>query len=482
MESRKVMRKKLFKQIFSFLLCVVLTISLVPGAVVAADTSGGNGSFVSETHDVFQHTESTLAPGVEQYTNYAYAKDGKQMVYYVATADISRDDVVVQTSYLKQHENGVMGIDLNNMSRWELDHMRVAPGFTATYTVQDDENIATIVITRTGKNDTVGEGTLVSMPIRTWELKTGYTYESGTKNGKPAFTYKQFRDMKEFWPVDISMEIDRGLVTFVDGTTDTFSGEGPQVDTESYKMAKDMISTVEGKAYYDAWDGGHIHTAAALPDQAATCTEDGYTGRTYCESCNFVVNWGTAIPAGTYLFGDDGVLVGPGDAAVVASGSCGENATWTLYDSGKLEIGGTGAVSDYGSQLVTPWVGYRDQIKSIEIGAGITSIGRYVFSRLYACTSITFAEGSKLEKIEVTGFYYDFQVTSVVLPETVRSIGVLAFANMYGLTDLYVPQGVSMIGDNAFRGSRQVTLSVAAGSYAELYAVNQNIAHISRDK
>ena len=404
------------------------------------------------------------------------------MVYYVATADISRDDVVVQTSYLKQHENGVMGIDLNNMSRWELDRMRVAPGFTATYTVQDDENIATIVITRTGKNDTMGEGALVSMPIRTWELKTGYTYESGTKNGKPAFTYKQFRDMKEFWPVDISMEIDRGLVTFVDGTTDTFSGEGPQVDTESYKMAKDMISTVEGKAYYDAWDGGHIRTAAALPDQAATCTEDGYTGRTYCESCNFVVDWGTAIPAGTYLFGEDGVLVGPSDAAVVASGSCGENATWTLYDSGKLEIGGTGAVSDYESQLVTPWVGYRDQIKSIEIGAGITSIGRYAFSHLYACTSITFAEGSKLEKIEVTGFYYDFQVTSVVLPETVRSIGVLAFANMYGLTDLYVPQGVSMIGDNAFRGSGQVTLSVAAGSYAELYAVNQNIAHISRDK
>ena len=100
------------------------------------------------------------------------------------------------------------------------------------------------MITRTGKNDTAGEGILVSMSIRTWELKTGYTCESGTKNGKPAFTYKQFRDMKEFWPVDISMEINRGLVTFVDGTTDTFSGEGPQVDTESYKMAKDMISTV----------------------------------------------------------------------------------------------------------------------------------------------------------------------------------------------------------------------------------------------
>ena len=33
------------------------------------------------------------------------------MVYYVATADITRDDVVIQTSYLKQHENGIMGMD-----------------------------------------------------------------------------------------------------------------------------------------------------------------------------------------------------------------------------------------------------------------------------------------------------------------------------------------------------------------------------------
>lgn len=78
----------------------------MPTAAFAAGTD-----YASETHDVFKHTESTLAPGVEQYINYAYAKDGKQMVYYVATADITRDDVVVQTSYLKQHENGIMGME-----------------------------------------------------------------------------------------------------------------------------------------------------------------------------------------------------------------------------------------------------------------------------------------------------------------------------------------------------------------------------------
>ena len=200
-------------------------------------------------------------------------------------------------------------IDLNNMSKWELDHMDVAKGFEAKYSIQDDENIATIKINRVGKNDATGEGVLVSMPIRTWELKMGYTYTSGTKNGKTAFTYAQFKSMKEFWPVDISMEVDRGIVTFNDGTTDTFSGETPQVDTESYKMAKDMISTAEGLAYYNSWDGGHIHTAEAIADKAVTCTEAGYTGRTFCEVCNSVVDWGTVVPATGHTYeAIDGVL------------------------------------------------------------------------------------------------------------------------------------------------------------------------------
>jgi len=198
---------------------------------------------------------------------------------------------------IEKVQSVTVDIDLNNMSRWELDHMNVAPGFSAEYSIQDDENIATVTVTRVGSNDSTGEGVLVSMPIRTWELKMGYNYTSGTKNGKPAYTYAQFKSMKEFWPVDISMDIDRGVVSFVDGETATFSGVGPQVDTEMYKMAKDMISTTEGKAYYDAWNGGHIHTAEAIADKAATCTESGYTGRTFCEVCNSVVDWGTTVPA-----------------------------------------------------------------------------------------------------------------------------------------------------------------------------------------
>ena len=88
--------------------CILSACMILSSFTVAASAAS---DYQSETHDVFKHTESTLAPGIEQSINYAYAKDGKQMVYYVATADVNRDDVVVQTSYLKQHENGVMGME-----------------------------------------------------------------------------------------------------------------------------------------------------------------------------------------------------------------------------------------------------------------------------------------------------------------------------------------------------------------------------------
>ena len=244
------------------------------------------------------------------------ANSGKSTVKVVAH-DPTLDKILLGSVWyadivatdIEKVQSVTVDIDLNNMSKWELDHMEVAAGFTAEYSIQDDENIATITITRTGENTQVGEATLASLPIRTWELKMGYTYTSGTKKGQPAYTYAQFKSMKEFWPIDISMEIDRGIVSFISGTTDTFSGEGPQVDTEMYKMAKDMISTTEGKAYYDAWNGGHIHTAHAISDKAATCTEAGYTGRTFCEVCNSVVDWGTTVPATGHSYEVvDGVL------------------------------------------------------------------------------------------------------------------------------------------------------------------------------
>ena len=61
------------------------------------------GDFVDVTenpyYNVFSNTEATLAPGITQQIKYATTADNKQMVYYIATADITRSDVQVFANY-----------------------------------------------------------------------------------------------------------------------------------------------------------------------------------------------------------------------------------------------------------------------------------------------------------------------------------------------------------------------------------------------
>ena len=50
-------------------------------------------------YSVFSTTSSVLAPGITQDIKYAMSADGKQMVYYVATVDVNRDDVTIMVNY-----------------------------------------------------------------------------------------------------------------------------------------------------------------------------------------------------------------------------------------------------------------------------------------------------------------------------------------------------------------------------------------------
>ena len=183
-------------------------------------------------------------------------------------------------------------IDLNNVNHWELDHMELAEGFTATYTINEETNTATIDITLTGTNYAAGSAVLAKLPVRILYFDTdihitGYTAET-------------YWTTYPFWAQDMKMDVDMGLITHVDGTTSTFSNEEFHVDTEMF-TDKPHMAQVDYE-YLNSHGTTHVHTATALADKAATCTEIGYTGRTFCEGCNSVVEWGTTIPATGHTF------------------------------------------------------------------------------------------------------------------------------------------------------------------------------------
>ena len=70
------------------------------------------------------------------------------------------------------------------------------------------------------------------------------------------------------------------------------------------------------------------------------------------------------------------------------SGPCGENLTWEFDKlTGTLTISGTGAMDDF-SSYSRPWFSYEDSIKTIIIGNGVTTIGKYSFEYCQCLTDV----------------------------------------------------------------------------------------------
>ncbi|MBQ5404393.1 MAG: leucine-rich repeat domain-containing protein [Bacteroidales bacterium] len=110
--------------------------------------------------------------------------------------------------------------------------------------------------------------------------------------------------------------------------------------------------------------------------------------------------------------------------AQTTSGTCGENATW-VYDESMhiLTISGTGEMSNY-SSAPAPWNNIKDNIQTVVISEGITSIGEYAFCYA-AITNVSIPDG--VTTIGDYAFYYCKSIGTVTIPNGVTSIGRKAF-------------------------------------------------------
>ena len=187
-------------------------------------------------------------------------------------------------------------------------------------------------------------------------------------------------------------------------------------------------------------------------------------------------------------------------SATAQSGTSG-SLTWELANDSTLTIGGTGTVGAGG-----PWDVYKDKIKSIVIGDGITGIVGGAFANYNALTSVYIGKGFKnfigcypfdgdlnltslvvddenpyyvtedgmllnKEKTELWDYpkgreghveipptvvemsYYMFEsskITSVTIPGSIKEIPICAFLNCTGLKSVTIKEGVQIIEQGAF--------------------------------
>ncbi len=147
------------------------------------------------------------------------------------------------------------------------------------------------------------------------------------------------------------------------------------------------------------------------------------------------------------------------------SGSCGDNATWSLdLTTGTLTISGSGEVS-----YETPWYDYRNQINTLVINEGVTAL--YAQFRFYdSLTSVVIPDslvdmGSDLFKsctglanqdgfVIVNHILYDYIGTAanITVPAGVTRIGMGAFTDCTSLTSVVIPSSVTTIHESAFYG------------------------------
>lgn len=148
------------------------------------------------------------------------------------------------------------------------------------------------------------------------------------------------------------------------------------------------------------------------------------------------------LESGDYDFSGEENALGPLNPSVqlvVESGATltggaagdGSGVTWQLTENTDdpstytLTIRGSGAMEDYLMSGHQPWRSFRDQITSVVVSPGVTSIGNLAFTRF-----------SKLIHVDIA--------------DSVVSIGEGVFSDCSSLTDITVPQSVTYIGVNAF--------------------------------
>ena len=125
------------------------------------------------------------------------------------------------------------------------------------------------------------------------------------------------------------------------------------------------------------------------------------------------------------------LVVEPGAKLTGGAAGDGSGVTWQLTENTDdpstytLTIRGSGAMEDYLMSGHQPWRSFRDQITSVVVSPGVTSIGNLAFA-------------------------LSRNIIHVDIADSVVSIGEQVFFKCDSLTNITVPQSVTYIGVNAF--------------------------------
>ncbi len=160
--------------------------------------------------------------------------------------------------------------------------------------------------------------------------------------------------------------------------------------------------------------------------------------------------------------------------SVVASGKLGDKLSWKIYSDGLLKVTGKGATYDFGTypHAEIPFWDYGEKVTSLELPEGLTVIGEYAFNGLPNVTG-TLKLPSTVTEIRDCGFC-KCGFSKVILPNSVTTLGYLAFGYNYNLTQINIPNKLKSIDDATFDGCDKLQ-TITATSSCKNFTVVDNV-------
>lgn len=202
-----------------------------------------------------------------------------------------------------------------------------------------------------------------------------------------------------------------------------------------------MPDAARYEVYRAASEDGNFAQLAAVTSNSYTNSAVLTDGAAYYYKVRALDSDGEAGP-----FSDVVSVIYTARPALVASGKCGDSASWKLDADGVLTITGAGPMADYGAY--GPWyIAHLTDIKKVVVQEGVTTIGDHAFANLSYVTSVTIP--SSITSIGAHAFEKCRLGGAVTLPEGLTAIGDFAFSGS-GMASLTLPESLRTIGNSAF--------------------------------
>lgn len=138
----------------------------------------------------------------------------------------------------------------------------------------------------------------------------------------------------------------------------------------------------------------------------------------------------------------------------LGEGTCGDDMTWVLDDTGTLTVSGAGAIWDFEhtageNHYLPPWNSVKDFVTRIVLESGVTGVGSDAFAYCYNVEEIVLPD-----TVAVLGkecFSWCRALDSITIPGSVETWGSGVFFGCENLTEIILQDGLYAIGEDAFR-------------------------------